>query len=158
MKCEHCGARPATVHLTKIVNKQVVTLHLCEACERAQELIPDGPGPALNLPALLSLLMGQAPAALTCPACGLKYAVFKAEGRLGCPTDYDAFRTALEPLLARIHRGTAHAGKVPRAAAGRAERAALRKLLAAAVASENYEEAARLRDRIRQKEGPDEPR
>ncbi len=153
MKCEHCG-KPATVHLTKIVNKEVVTLHLCEACEKQQELIPEGPGPALNLPALLALLMGQAPQSLTCPVCGLKYAMFKNEGRLGCPADYDAFRTALEPLLVRIHRGTSHVGKTPRAAAGRLELSQLREQLTAAVANENYEEAARIRDRIRQKEGP----
>jgi protein arginine kinase activator len=91
-------------------------------------------------------------AGLTCPACGLKYAAFRADGRLGCPDDYDAFRPALEPLLDRIHRGTRHEGKTPRAANRRAELATLREQLAAAVAAEHYEDAARLRDRIRQKE------
>lgn len=153
MKCDHCG-KPATIHLTKVVNKDVVSLHLCAACEKQAELIPEGPGPAINLPALLALLMGQTPGSLTCPACGLKYAMFKNEGRLGCPHDYDAFRAALEPLLVRIHRGTAHAGKVPKTIAARLELAALKAQLTAAVAAENYEEAARLRDRIRQKEGP----
>jgi protein arginine kinase activator len=89
---------------------------------------------------------------LTCPACGLKYAAFRADGRLGCPDDYDAFRPALEPLLERIHRGTRHGGKAPRAAALRAELSELRGQLAAAVEAENYEDAAELRDRIRQKE------
>lgn len=155
MKCQLCG-QPATVHLTDIVKKKKREVHLCEACARDQNLIPDGPAPALNLPALVGLLMGQPatsdPAALTCPHCGLKYAMFRADGRLGCPHDYDAFATALEPLLFRIHRGTKHAGKSPRAEAGRAEIADLRDRLAKAVAAENYEDAAVLRDRIRHKE------
>jgi protein arginine kinase activator len=161
MKCHYCG-QPATVHLTDIVQKQKRTMYLCEACAREHQLVPDGPTPQLNLQALVQLLLGQPtaadPAGLTCPTCGLKYAAFRVDGRLGCPDDYDAFRPALEPLLERIHRGGRHQGKAPRAAARRAELAHLRDLLTAAVAAENYEDAARLRDRIRQKEGPDEPR
>lgn len=163
MKCQECDA-PATVHVTKIAKgtggrREV---HLCERCARKHHLIPDQPAAQIDLKALLGLLLGQPggaaggndPAALKCPACGLKYAQFRADGRLGCPAEYDAFRPALEPLLDRIHRARAHAGKAPRAAAGRAEAARLRDLLAAAVAAERYEEAAALRDRLRQKEAP----
>ena len=159
MKCQACD-NPATVHVTDIVGGQKRELHLCERCARQHNLIPDQPSPQIDLKALLGLLVaghpgaaaGPDPAALKCPACGLKYAEFRAEGRLGCPAEYDAFRGHLEPLLERIHRALAHAGKAPRAAGRRAEVAALRDQLAAAVAAERYEEAAGLRDRIRQKE------
>jgi protein arginine kinase activator len=152
-KCHYCGKK-ATVHLTDIVNKTKREMHLCEACAKQHHLVPDGPVPQLDLQALVKLIMGQpaTPGELTCPACGLKYAAFRADGRLGCPDDYDAFRPALEPLLERIHRGTRHGGKAPRAAALRAELTELRGQLAAAVEAENYEDAAVLRDRIRQKE------
>ncbi|MBX9628642.1 MAG: hypothetical protein K2X82_32895, partial [Gemmataceae bacterium] len=148
MKCHFCD-NPATVHLTEVVNKKRRELHLCEACGREHNLIPDQPTPQVDLKALLGLLVGQPPggpaaadpAALKCPACGLKYPEFRAEGRLGCPAEYDAFRHALEPLIERIHRSLAHAGKAPRAAGRRAEVAALRETLAAAVAAERYEEA-----------------
>ena len=63
----------------------------------------------LNLQALLQLIIGQPaadpaadPATLICPACGLKYAQFRADGRLGCPAEYDTFRAALEPILERV--------------------------------------------------------
>lgn len=163
--CQRCQARPATVHLTDIVNKKKRELHLCDECAREQQLIPEGAGTSLNLQALVSLIMGQPdpevdPGALICPTCGLQYAVFRAEGRFGCPDDYEAFRSVLEPLLERIHRGTQHTGKTPRHETRRqrllAETEVLRDELAAAVAAERYEEAARLRDRIRQKEGADE--
>ncbi len=162
MKCQECG-QLATVHLTDIVNKQKHEAHLCDECARKHGLFADAPA-QLNLQALVKLTLGQPAAAppgegsLTCPVCGLKYASFRADGRLGCAHDYDAFRAALEPLLVRIHHSTKHAGKVPRAAGRRAELADLGDRLRVAVAAENYEEAARLRDRLRQKEGADEPR
>jgi protein arginine kinase activator len=157
MDCQLCG-EPATVHLTDIVNKKKRQMHLCEGCARKQNLITDDPTPQLNLQPLLQLLMGQlslTPAqtgGLLCPTCGLKYAQFRATGRLGCADDYDAFRTALEPLLERVHRGVRHAGKVPAAERARAAAALLAGLkddLATAVAAERYEDAARLRDRIK---------
>jgi protein arginine kinase activator len=158
MKCQICD-NPATVHLTEIVNKKKRALHLCERCARERNLIPPQPGPQLDLKALLNLLMhpfppGSQPAADdaadppvndTCEVCGITLAEFKAEGRLGCPHDYESLRAALEPLLERIHRSTAHAGKAPRAVRVRE----WKKQMQAAVAAEDYEEAARLRDLIR---------
>ena len=166
MKCQFCD-NVATVHLTNVVNKKKREVRLCEACARKQNLLPSQPaGPSIDLKALLGLLVGplqQAntdPAALTCPACGLQYGEFRAEGRLGCPADYDAFRAALEPLLERVHRSVRHAGKVPahfRRQVREAELKELRRQMQAAAAAERYEEAARLRDLIRQKEASDEP-
>jgi protein arginine kinase activator len=87
---------------------------------------------------------------------------FKAAGRCGCPRDYDVFRAPLLPLLERIHRGVKHVGKVPlhavQHAALQTELRDLRQQLRTAVEQESYEEAARLRDLIRQKEPADEPR
>ena len=174
MKCQFCS-NEATVHLTKIVKatprKQEV--HLCEKCARERNLIPDQATPHVDLKALLGLLLGPLPPqpagkpraveppALTCPTCGLKYEQFRAEGRLGCPDDYVAFQSALEPLLERIHQAQTHLGKVP-AAVRRGHREAdikeLKKKMKAAAKAENYEEAARLRDLIRQKEATDESR
>ena len=87
-----------------------------------------------------------------CPACGLTYAAFKAEGRFGCAHDYDAFREVLEPLLERIHRATEHDGKQPLSLRRAARARNAQGSHEAAVATEDYEEAARLRDLIRQKE------
>src|SRR5262245_28643628 len=162
MKCQ-CCASPATVHLTDIVNGQKKELHLCESCAEQQQLLKQQ---ELNLPAILQTLIGQhigqltdELARLSCPACGIKYMEFRAEGRLGCPHDYEVFRVGLEPLLQRIHRAAQHAGKRPRrrpSAERQAELVALRQQLRAAVEAENYEDAARFRDLLRQKEATDE--
>ena len=163
MKCQSCS-NPATVHLTDIVAGQKTELHLCQACAEQKQLVKQQ---ELNLPAILQTLIGQhigqptdELARLTCPVCGIKYMEFRAEGRLGCPHDYQAFRVGLEPLLKRIHRAGRHVGKVPRcwpnSAALAAEVMELRGKLRLAVDAEAYEEAAHLRDLIRQKEATDE--
>jgi protein arginine kinase activator len=171
MKCQYCE-NAATVHLTKIVkaNKSKQEIHLCESCARKHNLIPDQAKPHVDLKALLGLLLGPLqqpspqvaePLALTCPTCGLKYGEFRAEGRLGCPDDYEVFRVTLEPLLERIHRSQMHTGKLPLAVRKRnreVELKDLRRQMKAAAKAEKYEEAARLRDMIRQKEATDEPR
>jgi len=162
-KCQGCGSS-ATIHLTDIVNGQKKELHLCQVCAEQQQLLNKQ---ELNLPAILQTILGQhlgqltdELARLTCPACGIKYMEFRAEGRLGCPHDYEVFRVGLEPLLQRIHRSGRHTGKAPRHRRGsqarQAELLALRRKLRTAVEAESYEEAARLRDRIRHKEATDE--
>jgi protein arginine kinase activator len=162
-KCQFCD-NPATVELTEMVKRKKRVMFLCEACAQKHNLTPDSPSPQINLKALLELFVGtptETEPVPTCPACGMQYPEFKAAGRLGCAADYDAFRPQLEPLLERIHRNTAHAGKVPsafRKQARAAEVVSLKADMAAAAKAEDYEEAARLRDLIRQKEATDEPR
>ena len=164
MKCQSCEL-PATVHLTEIVAGKKKELHLCEACAEKKEILKQQ---ELNLSAIVQSVIGQHVGAstdelarLTCPACGIKYMEFKAEGRLGCPHDYTVFRDALLPLLERIHRAARHRGKIPpnaiRQAAVQDELRDLRQRLRRAVDAEAYEEAARLRDTIRVKEAADEP-
>src|SRR5215475_3496355 len=158
MKCQFCS-NPATVHLTKIVNKAKSEVHLCAACAEKQQL----PVAELSLSAILQSLIGQHVSSVTeelarlnCPTCGIKYMEFRADGRLGCPADYEVFRAGLVPILQRIHRATRHAGKVPRRRPavrlddGTADLLDLRQQLRRAVGDEDYERAAALRDLIRQ--------
>lgn len=162
MKCQSCDGH-ATIHLTGIEGGKKKEVHLCQSCAEQQQLVKPQ---QLNLPAILQALIGQHVGALsdelarlTCPACGIGYMEFRAEGRLGCPHDYEVFRAGLEPLLQRIHRAGRHVGKAPRHhlanAAALAEVIGLRRKLQAAVEAEAYEDAARIRDLLRQKEAAD---
>ena len=158
MKCQFCS-NPATVHLTDIVDSHKKEMHLCQSCAEQHQLVNKQ---ELNLPTILQNLIGQhlGPqtdelARLTCPACGIKYMEFRAQGRLGCPHDYEVFRGGLTPLLQRIHRSDRHQGKVPQRSALSAEEQAelveLRRRLQNAIDREAYEEAARFRDLLRRK-------
>lgn len=157
--CHYCG-KPATIHLTDILNKTKSESHICEACARKKKIIPEtGATAQLNVQALVQLILGQHrepstgdPEQLSCPQCGMKFAEFRAAGRLGCPRDYDEFAVPLSQLLEKIHRSTEHRGKMPVGREASAELDGLRRDLNSAVAAEDYERAAELRDRIRQKE------
>jgi hypothetical protein len=147
----------ATLHNQSEVERKGVLIGDTVVLRKAGDVIPEiiGPVVALRDGSERPFVMP-----MTCPACGIKYMEFRAEGRLGCPQDYEVFRLGLEPLLQRIHRGVRHVGKKPkrgpRHAAHQAELVNLHRELQAAVEVEAYEEAARLRDLLRQKEATDE--
>ena len=89
----------------------------------------------------------------SCPKCGLSFREFRQKGLLGCPHDYEAFRSLLSPLIERAHEGGAqHVGKVPRTAEATVQKQAglvrLRQELEEAVQQENYERAAKVRDEL----------
>jgi protein arginine kinase activator len=166
IKCDSCG-EPATNHLTRVEKGgQRREVHLCEACAEKQNVLhKQDPQQKLelNLSSFLQVLIGQQVGAWseelsrkTCPICGIKFMEFRSEGRLGCPHDYEVFRSGLEPLLVRIHRATHHKGKRPKRGGDRAlhyrDLLELRQQLKDAVDCEEYERAAKLRDLIRQKE------
>jgi protein arginine kinase activator len=89
-----------------------------------------------------------------CPTCGFSQADFKKTGRLGCAACYQTFSDGLATLLKGMHKGTDHVGKVPARARQSIEREtqvrALQRDLRKAVAAEDYESAAQLRDKLKQ--------
>jgi protein arginine kinase activator len=161
MICQRCQDQ-ATVHLTETLNGRRRELHLCAACARKAEVLPAEPAtptPGLDavvqglIVAHVGELVGEL-AGLTCPLCGLKFMEYRAGGRLGCPNDYQVFARGLLPLVQRAHGATRHVGKVARTRppSPAVERLHLRQQLRTAVAREDYEEAARLRDQLRLKD------
>lgn len=158
MRCENCNERDATVHLTEIVNDTKKEIHLCEECARQKGVTIKAQLHNLSIPEFVGhLAETPGPASeeedATCETCGLTFAKFRSQGKLGCPDDYVVFREPLLGLLERIHGGTQHRGKVPSRAtteiARQKELMQLREELRNAVDAENYERAAQLRDRIR---------
>ena len=133
-------------------------VNLCDACSK-EKGVQDPTGFALA-----DLLLGIGAAeqiekgapTQKCPVCGFTQADFKKTGRLGCSACYETFGEGLGSLLKAMHKGTEHVGKFPQ----RAHRAlelkdkmrALTQDLQKAVAEENYETAASIRDQIKQLE------
>lgn len=154
LKCDICS-KPATVHLTQIVNHKVHKVDLCEECAQAKGVTdPSGFSLAdLLLKASLNPEPAQA-AGMRCEQCGFTQADFKKHGRFGCPQCYETFRETLEPMLENMHKGNVHVGKVPQRALDRKtlhdRLAKLEAELQDAIKAERYEEAARFRDEIHQ--------
>ena len=38
MMCEECQMKPATVHITKIINNEKTQMHLCEECAKQKHI------------------------------------------------------------------------------------------------------------------------
>ncbi len=140
MLCDVCKCNDATVFLTQILEGKMQKVNLCDACSKEKGVQdPTGFAPTQK-----------------CPVCGFSQADFKKTGRLGCSECYVTFADGLGSLLKAMHKGTEHVGKFPE----RAQRTlalnhrmrALNEHLQKAVADENYETAASLRDEIKQLE------
>ncbi len=133
-------------------------VNLCDACSK-EKGVQDPTGFALA-----DLLLGIGAAeeiekgspAQKCPVCGFTQTDFKKTGRLGCSACYLTFAEGLGTLLKAMHKGTEHVGKLPQRAFRQIELSdkmrALNDHLEKAVAQENYEDAATLRDQIKQLE------
>jgi len=98
---------------------------------------------------------------LQCPHCGYQLSFFRQNGKLGCTKCYESFKAVLDPLVSSIHGNVRHQDDLPppetTAAQGepftqKPEIAALRAKINEAIAQEEYEEAARLRDQIKNME------
>ena len=163
MKCQKCN-RPASFHITDMVEGKPKELHLCEECAQTF-LAPSEEEAAEVLPAMAGLLaqhlaVGETADQLArldqrvCPVCGISFLEFRKQGRLGCPHDYVFFAEELDPLLMNIHDQTHHIGKAPKRQSCGADQQTqlirLRREMKEAVAHEKYEQASELRDKIRE--------
>ena len=154
MQCQICN-KPATVHLTEIIDGDKMERHLCEQCAQNEGITIKTQVPLNEL--LNNIVSAQEEADeladLSCPQCDLSWAEFRKSGQLGCANDYLAFERPLRSLIERAHEGaTVHIGKVPRHSDGKiGNQVKLRRLkrdLQKAVELEDYEKAANIRDEI----------
>lgn len=159
-KCDQCD-NPATHHAVEIIKGQKIEKHLCDAhAAEAGLTIKAVHTPINELLTNFVKLHNSSSAGkdVVCDNCGLTFAQFREHSLLGCPTCYETFEKPLESLLERAHEGAnQHLGKAPRRAGASQQRQQglrrMRKRLSEAVASEDFELAARLRDEIQQAEG-----
>ena len=160
MLCDICGKNPATVHLTEIIEDQMNELHLCEECARQKsEQMEQQFGLSDLLAGMVEFGKPTKEAetvSVKCVNCGLTYADFKKIGRLGCGECYGAFKKYLGPLLKRIHGSSRHVGKSPvkvtKVLKKKIDIQELRTKLQKAIEEEAFEEAAKIRDQIKELE------
>lgn len=155
MLCQHCKKVAATVHLTDLVKGEKRERHLCESCASQEGVVVKQ---HVSVPELLNnFLMSQTGvqelARLRCPDCGMTFIEFRSQGLLGCPNDYDIFGEHLGNVIERAQAGRSHhtgrgPGQAPELNGSERERLSLQRELRDAVENEDYERAARLRDRL----------
>ncbi|MBI9020244.1 MAG: UvrB/UvrC motif-containing protein [Verrucomicrobia bacterium] len=155
MKCDLCN-KEAVVHMTQVVNGEMREMHLCEEHAQAQGIDLESP---ISITDILMGLGQQEKQSVTsgltlaCPRCGMARDEFRKTGRLGCPDCYQTFMAELAVAIKAMHHSTQHTGKIP-AREGVQTRiktkiARLQKDLETAVAREEFEKAAAIRDQIK---------
>lgn len=158
MLCCICKEKNATVHLTQITGEKMQKVDLCEECAKTKG-VNDQTGFSLadlllGLGASQELEQSPGGTEAKCSQCGFTHADFKKSGRLGCSECYVTFSDGLGGLLKTMHKGTRHVGKVPESLRTRRDLSnqltALQKKLNKAIETEDFEQAALLRDQIKQ--------
>lgn len=149
------------MHVTSIVNGVKVESHLCEQCasQKGSVLLDLN---KFSIPNLLGGFFGNAYSVqgLTaaspkeaCPNCGMSFDEISETGRLGCSECYQVFEQELDPILRRIHGNSQHIGKIPSRGGEmvlvKKKIAGLKNELQEALAREEYEKAAEIRDSIK---------
>lgn len=159
-QCELCGKNEATVPVQRVdKDGQRTDLSVCAECAARHgfataEQVKQSAGEVM---ADLKKGVGAEDSSLACPRCGLTWAEFKRQGRLGCAECYAAFHVQLEPIVRRIHGAVQHVGRTVHGGRKQAQVKMnvqkLREELSKAIKQEDYEQAAGLRDRLREAEG-----
>ena len=163
MKCEKCGKRDATTHLTKIVNGYKEEHHLCSECAAGSpEYSEMKSNMNFGIGDFLSGIFtgGKQQTSINgehgldiCPTCNMPYSDFLKTGKLGCSDCYSTFRNRLKRPLKQIHGTFEHIGKSPKRNGGKfmldKKISVLESELNAAVLKQDFETAAKLRDEIK---------
>lgn len=167
MLCQNCGKKTATTYIKTIVNGRLTQYHLCSDCAKKmgyENIFSDF---GLDFGNMLGGLIGGIPGEQVprCEKCGTTFEEISKTGKLGCAECYRTFRRKLVPIIQRIHGTTKHKGKGPGSSAlcvadphhqivtvKETPLEEKKRLLKQAIEAQNFEQAAVLRDEIKEME------
>jgi len=172
MICDNCRKNEASIHLIQLNNTgEVKKFDLCKDCVRELSFLSEEEigqkefGNSANILAidlgffsdnesfdLFNNLNYGSKENRRCQFCNISLTAIKKIGRVGCPRCYEEFREELNPLIKLIQSGVEHKGKVPLNCNKRLKIEKkikdLKFMLEEQIVIENFEEAAKLRDKI----------
>ena len=159
MKCQICNDNDAQIVFTQIVNSEKMVLHICTDCARTKGLsveikhtVGQETPPASFLKDFTGGGKQEDVPDIVCDACGMTYAEFKESGLFGCDSCHKSFDEHVRRLLKQIHGIAVHnenvTQNIKRSSSIRHQIKDLQTQLSDSVENENYELAAKIRDRI----------
>jgi protein arginine kinase activator len=162
MNCEICGAREAVIHIQQVIGKERVDLHLCEECAVERGITSSEDRIELSISNLVNGLLDvhktkKKDTAQICPRCNSTWENVNKREKMGCPECYTTFHREIRHSLRKMLGKSQHRGKLPRRLSTYktvlVDLVRLKEGLEEALKREDYEKAARLRDRIQELEG-----
>jgi protein arginine kinase activator len=173
MICDFCKKNIATVHLIRVQNDNVEKVNICSECARdfsffseddfykdlsniLSKIFQSDADTVYDSEVHQSLQNLEIKKNRSCPFCGTDLKSIKKQGKMGCPHCYNEFRSILLPIIKAIHQDTKYRGKMPETMPRQMKLeksiSDLRNRLQREIFIENFEEAARIRDEIKQLE------
>ena len=173
MLCQNCGKNEANFRYTQIINGVKKELILCQEC--ARKLGVDKIDLPMNFSSFLgdffndyaenSLLPSFSTNDVKCKTCKMTYNDFINTGMFGCSDCYDTFSGPIDSILKNLHGTSRHIGRGIKSKNENIERVKpkkqskdtkqdklqdLQKELDKAIKEERYEDAAKIRDKIKE--------
>ena len=151
MKCSRCNKNEATVFYKQNINGDIKEFALCSECASSHEHDIYAPFVNLNLFGVKNIPVSEKK---RCNLCGSSFDDIRREGKVGCGKCYETFEKELRSTINSIHGTSLHEKRIPKEIKEiNDEIDSLKKELKAAIENEEYERAAILRDKIKEKEG-----
>lgn len=160
MTCELCGKNQATTHIKSMVNGKYTEMWLCPHCAKTKGWGNLFSNTSTDFSSFLGSFFGDGlpsrTSATRCKSCGSSFADIARSGKVGCADCYINFYDELLPSIQKIHGNIQHSGKVSVNADANIKLSRVieksRQELALAVKEQNFELAAKLRDKIKELE------
>ncbi len=156
MLCTNCKKETAVFFYQQNINGKTTSVALCKECSKKFNS-PSGSFGFFE-PFFKTPSQGNSNPEKVCNLCGLRFNDIRKLGKVGCPECYKTFKSELDIIIRQIHGSAKHCGHMPENSSpntttdmGELDR--LQKRLSEAITAENYEEAAVLRDAIKEIKG-----
>lgn len=170
MLCQNCGKHNANVKYTQVINGDKLELYLCETCAQKMNINAKF-NLDFNFDNIFSGFFNDASIKtlptqeiLKCPGCGLTYSQFADSGKFGCESCYNTFSNRIDNILKKIHGNNRHVGKnslkgienkgtttsIEKKVEKKTELEKLKEELQDCIKKEEYEKAAKIRDKIKE--------
>lgn len=160
MLCDKCLKNNATVHLNRVVNGNKKDLYYCKYCAKSMDETEYETVFSKDK-ALTSLIdsIQNSPLKVNyivmtkCSKCGISYVKYKELGMAGCSKCYTTFEDKIKPIISSVQGNEYHIGKSPviitKEVSIKREITLLKLELDKAIRIEAFEDAASIRDKIK---------
>lgn len=179
MICENCGINEANVTYTQIINGVKKEMILCNKCSKELGIGEIDLSMPINLSNFLGdffeseedriLSNFERIKQTNCDKCGMTYDEFINTGKFGCANCYDTFKDRINPILKNLQGSNKHIGRKTKITKTQLNKfdiqseekkeeskvdkiEMLKENLKQAIQEERYEDAASIRDKIKELE------